>query len=81
MPTSKELLFILIIAGAVVLVVWTIKDLVKKGEKQDKEKEDKAIQPKSDASLQTLFCLCSCRPTSALFSSWSALRRRILSAV
>ena len=48
MPTSKELLFILIIAGAVVLLVWTIKDLVKKGEKQDKEgKEDKSVEPKS----------------------------------
>lgn len=48
MPTSKELLFILIIAGAVVLVVWTIKDLVKKGEKEDKEKEEKGANPKSE---------------------------------
>lgn len=30
MPSSQELLFILIIAGAIVLVIWTLKDTLKK---------------------------------------------------
>jgi hypothetical protein len=46
MPSSQELLFILIIAGAVVLVIWTLKDTLKKpgktggaATKADAEKE------------------------------------------
>lgn len=35
MPSSQELLFILIIAGAVVLVIWTLKDTLKKPGKTD----------------------------------------------
>lgn len=35
MPSSQELLFILIIAGAVVLVIWTLKDTLKKNGKTD----------------------------------------------
>lgn len=48
MPSSQELLFILIIAGAVVLVIWTLKDTLKKGEKKEKEKADESTHPKSE---------------------------------
>lgn len=33
MPSSQDLLYILLIAGAVVLVIWTVKDYVKKSPK------------------------------------------------
>ncbi|WP_109698779.1 DUF7935 family protein [Chitinophaga deserti] len=48
MPSSQELLFILIIAGAVVLVIWTLKDTLKKGEKKEKEKEEESTHPKGE---------------------------------
>lgn len=38
MPTTQELLFIFIIAGAVVLVIWTLKDLKKPGKSDSKLK-------------------------------------------
>ncbi|SIN99021.1 DUF7935 family protein [Chitinophaga niabensis] len=38
MPTTQELLFIFIIAGAVVLVIWTLKDLKKPGKSDSKPK-------------------------------------------
>lgn len=44
MPSSQELLFIVIIAGAVVLVIWTLKDTLKKGEKKEKEEKEKALK-------------------------------------
>jgi hypothetical protein len=39
MPTTQELLFIFIIAGAVVLVIWTLKDTLKKPGKSDSKKK------------------------------------------
>lgn len=39
MPTTQELLFIFIIAGAVVLVIWTLKDTLKKPGKEDSKKK------------------------------------------
>ncbi|WP_346318315.1 hypothetical protein [Chitinophaga sp. YIM B06452] len=47
MPSSQELLFIVIIAGAVVLVIWTLKDTLKKGEKKEKEEREKALRAAS----------------------------------
>lgn len=44
MPSSQELLFIVIIAGAVVLVIWTLKDTLKKGEKKEKEEREKGLR-------------------------------------
>ncbi|MBO9151411.1 hypothetical protein ACFOTA_04280 [Chitinophaga sp. GCM10012297] len=44
MPSSQELLFIVIIAGAVVLVIWTLKDTLKKGEKKEKEEKEKELK-------------------------------------
>ncbi|RPE09125.1 hypothetical protein EGT74_19135 [Chitinophaga lutea] len=45
MPSSQELLFILIIAGAVVLVIWTLKDTLKKnGKSADPAKGDTAAK-------------------------------------
>lgn len=47
MPSSQELLFIVIIAGAIVLVIWTLKDTLKKpgkganGAKSDAPQQDK----------------------------------------
>lgn len=37
MPNTQELLFIFIIAGAVVLVIWTLKDLKKPGKSDSKK--------------------------------------------
>ena len=36
MPSTQQLLFIVIIAGAVVLVIWTLKDTLKKGDRKAK---------------------------------------------
>lgn len=46
MPSSQELLFILIIAGAVVLVIWTLKDTLKKNGKSDGSKTGDASPEK-----------------------------------
>lgn len=40
MPSNQELLFIVIIAGAVVLVIYTLKDTFKKGEKKAQEESE-----------------------------------------
>lgn len=40
MPSNQELLFIVIIAGAVVLLIYSLKDTLKKGDKKSKEEEE-----------------------------------------
>lgn len=48
MPTTQQLLFIFIIAGAVVLVIWTLKDTMKKPGKSD----GKSKSPSSPSSAE-----------------------------
>lgn len=45
MPSAQELLFILIIAGAIVLVIWTLKDTLKKPGRQGDDKPSAAERP------------------------------------
>lgn len=54
MPTTQELLFIFIIAGAVVLVIWTLKDLKKPGKSGSKKPSNPSSNDQQSAVILPL---------------------------